>query len=128
MIESLVTNTYDEFGDPIVLVDFDFHHWKSKSEYVNLVRKASPLQITLLIISSLLTLALALYALHLHKKIYYRTPWVPPIVSGYGNYDTRSHAGRLSRGHSGIVANRTGLSVGESSQTGGQYYAGHSTR
>jgi hypothetical protein len=122
MITSLVTNTYDEYGDPIVLEDFDYHHWSSGSEYVKLARKASPLQSILLTGSILLTFALAGYVVHLHKKLFYRTPWVPPVqISGYkAASDMRSQAGRLSRGGSGIVANRTGMSVGESSQTGGQ--------
>ena len=130
MIESLVTNSYDEFGDPIVLEDFDYHHWTRSSEYVKLVRKATGTQIFLLVSSILASVGLFVYAARLHRKLRYRSPWVPPrAVPGYGYggsspRDPRARAGRLSRGGSGIVANRTDVSVGETSQTGGQdpYY------
>ena len=125
MIGSLVTNTYDEFGDPIVL-DFDYHNWAKGSEYVNIVRKATPFQISAAVLSATLVLGLFVYAAHLHRKLVHRVPWIPPTVTGYNNFDSGAQAGKLyrgnsfSRGGSGIVANRTGLSFGESSQTGGQ--------
>ncbi|GKY93940.1 hypothetical protein MPSEU_000360900 [Mayamaea pseudoterrestris] len=127
MIESLVTNSYDEFGDPIVLEDFDYHRWTKGSEYVKLVRKATTFQIVALVGSILLSLGLFVYAANLHRRLVIRAPWVPPSVSGYYNhFDGKSQAGRMSRGDSftrggsGILANRTGMSFGESSQTGGQ--------
>jgi len=131
MITSLVENTYDEFGEVVIQEDFDYHNWKSGTEYVKLVRKASPFQIVMLTFSILLCVALLGYSVYLKKKLFSRTPWVPPsrvgfpYVHGYGGRggddDAIWEAGRISRTNSGIVAMRTAGSVdGGASQTGGQ--------
>ena len=118
MIGSLVTNTYDEFGDPIVLNDFDYHNWAKGSEYANIIRKATPFQISAMVLSVTLVLGLFVYAANLHRKLVHRVPWIPPNTdAGYNHFDSHDRGTSFARGGSGIVANR---SFGESSQTGGQ--------
>lgn len=132
-IDSLVEKNYDEYGEVIIREDFDFANWKSGEEYVKLARKASTLQIILLVGSIVLSLGLFFYSCYLHKKLMFRKPWIPPSrVTGpysgmyYGDDDdARSEAGRLSRLNSGIIAIRTATSVeGGASQTGGYTAAG----
>lgn len=131
MIESLVENNYDEFGEVIVQEDFDYHNWAHGDEYVKLVRKASAFQIVVLTGSILLCVGLFGYSCYLHKKLRYRRPWIPPKQVGgrqwgaglmkFDNSDALSEAGRVSRLNSGIIALRSMTSVdGEASQTGGQ--------
>jgi len=126
LIHSLVENTYDEFGELVIQEDFDIHYWKSGTEYIKLVQKASAGQIVMLTFSILLCLGLLGYSCFLHKKLVYRRPWMPPnhVGSYYGGGMLEmphavSEAGRLSRLNSGIVAMRS-ASVEEASQTGGQ--------
>ncbi len=137
MIGSLVENNYNEFGEPIVLEDFDPSRWKYGSEYVKLIRKASPAQVFGLVFSIGLFTGLLGYSLYLHKKLFFRMPWVPPTkvtVPYVGNAqlvsdaDARSEAGRISRLQSGIIAMRTAPSFeGEASQVGGRMPLQHDT-
>ena len=123
-------NTYNEFGDPIVLDDFNPSRWKSGKEYVKLVRRASPLQLIFLIGSFGTCVFLVGYTLYLYKKLMFKAPWIAPsrvtrLYSGLGDgmykSDPKWEAGRISRAESGIVSMRTAVSVeGEASQTGGQ--------
>lgn len=130
MITSLEQNTYNEYGDPIVLSDFNPSNWKSSAEYINLAKKASPVQVFFLVFSVSTCIGLLGYICYLQKKMFFKMPWIAPtrvtrMYSGLGDglykSDPKWEAGRISRANSGIVSMRTAVSVeGEASQTGGQ--------
>jgi hypothetical protein len=103
-IESLVMNTYDEYGEiNLQNMYFNMAKWKDFAEYTKVV---SPAQIFGLVISILLFLGLLMYSFYLHHKLH-------KDMQGRQWYYSQRHdpkvnlAGRVSRTHSGIMVNRS---------------------
>lgn len=129
-IESLVENNYDESGQVILSNEFNFSNWKSKQEYVNVVRTATKGQKISAVVSFTIAAILFGYAMYLHRKLVFRKPWKPPRhandpISDYyrSAFDSRAEAGRISRSNSGIMQNRSfstmeGQSINDSTVTG----------
>lgn len=143
-IETLIENHYNERGQIVVKEDFRFSKWNSGAEYISLARKASPLQLILLVATMATALSLLIYSAYLYKKLLYRMPWRPPksvhsptsggqSVAGDYDFDTRVEAGRISRINSGITALRSvshsydGHSVSAFSQLPTGALSGHAT-
>jgi hypothetical protein len=104
-IESLVMNTYDEYGDiNLANMYFDMAKWTDYSEYTKVV---SPAQIFGLLISILLFLGLSTYAGYLHHKLKKRPIWNSTWPRSQFEDTTAQEAGKISRVHSGIMVNRS---------------------
>lgn len=110
MIDALMENSYDESGEILLQTDFDFKHWRQGSQYVQLVRQVGGGQLLGLFCSATVCLAIAGYAIYLHKKLWYAKPWTPPrSVMDCNTEDAalRAQAGRMCRIESGIGSMRS---------------------
>lgn len=105
-IESLVMKTYDEDGEiNLAKMYFDPTNWKSITEYTKIV---SPAQIVGLVVSILLMLGLAIYAVVLYAQLKRANQWNAYRTSPRHQSDPNAHlAGRISRVHSGIMFSRS---------------------
>lgn len=103
-IESLIMHTYDEFGEiNLAPMYFNLSNWYDVTEYTKVV---SPAQIFGLIVSILLMVGLAIYAVVLYHKLRMTKQYTVYHTSPRG--DANSHlAGKISRVHSGIMTNRS---------------------
>jgi hypothetical protein len=113
-IDALIENNFNENGEINIQTErFDFANWKNRSEYSKLGRRINGGQIFMLVLTMSVTATLAGYAFYLNRKLRSRKLSTPPIR--FGSYSSaaddrdnaRSHAGRLSRLNSGILAMRS---------------------
>lgn len=108
-IEAMHDNNYNEYGEVFIQTDFQAANWKRTSEYIKLAKKANSRQLFLLTFTMCVAGSFSAYAIYLHKKLYYRQAWVPPvdILETLSKDDSKSAAGRISRLNSGILAMRS---------------------
>lgn len=102
-IESLVLNTYDEYGEIYLSSEmFDFNNWKDIHEYEKVVPEVTSLQGLALAVLGFVVIFLMIYSCYLYSKLRQRA-W-NPRDSAYG---PAAEAGKMSRMNSGIMMGRS---------------------
>jgi hypothetical protein len=109
-IESLIENNYDEYGE-IYIFDVDLTQWQNVQQYKNMARAVSSFQLSVILLSLGVSLALFLYSCYLNHKLRVRIPdtWTPytPGQENRVDYLGYGESGHTSRHNSGILMMRS---------------------
>lgn len=118
-VASLIENNYDEYGE-IYIFDVDLTQWQNVQQYKNMARAVSSFQLSVILLSVGVSLALFLYSCYLNHKLRVRVPWTP-YTHGQDNrvdYLDYNEAGRASRLNSGILMMRSRSPAETSTRSG----------
>jgi hypothetical protein len=120
-IESLIENNYDEYGE-IYIFNVDLTQWQNVQQYKNMARAVSSFQLSVILLSVGVSLALFLYSCYLNHKLRVRIPthWTP-YTHGQENcvdYLDYNESGHSSRLNSGILMMRSRSPAETSTRSG----------
>jgi hypothetical protein len=106
----LIENNYDEYGE-IYIFNVDLTQWQNVQQYKNMARAVSSFQLSVILLSVGVSLALFLYSCYLNHKLRVRIndTWIP-YTHGQENrvdYLGYGESGRSSRLDSGILMMRS---------------------
>jgi hypothetical protein len=121
MIESLIENNYDEYGE-IYIFEVDLTKWQNVQQYKNMARAVSSFQLSVILLSIGVSLGLFLYSCYLNHKLRVRIPtsWTP-YTHGQENrvdYLDYTESGGSSRLNSGILMMRSRSPAETSTRSG----------
>jgi hypothetical protein len=120
-IESLIENNYDEYGE-IYIFDVDLTQWQNVQQYKNMARAVSSFQLSVILLSVGVSLALFLYSCYLNHKLRVRIhdTWTPYThdQDNMVDYLDYGESGRSSRLNSGILMMRSRSPAETSTRSG----------